>query len=180
MAAGIKLRAFARLMGVTIKAVQKARDSKRIRLNADGTIDPVAGKRAWRENTLHTKRHRSEAQAPTRHRAPRVEPAEPAEEVGSMSAEWHRARAVRESIQARLLQLELERQQGKTIDTEEVRKHCVNVSREIKDLLQGVPRRLGPEVSGLTPADATRVLQEEMDRICDRLAEPAPSTNGHK
>jgi hypothetical protein len=44
---GISLRAYARHRGVTLAAVQKARRTGRIRVLADGSIDPSAADAAW-------------------------------------------------------------------------------------------------------------------------------------
>src|ERR1022692_2757308 len=49
---GISQRAYARLRGVALSAVQKAIATKRITLNADGTIDPERANQEWERNTF--------------------------------------------------------------------------------------------------------------------------------
>ena len=49
---GVSQRAFARLRGVAMSAVQKAIASKRITPNADGTIDPERADQEWARNTF--------------------------------------------------------------------------------------------------------------------------------
>src|ERR1039458_3953173 len=49
---GISQRAYARLRGVALSAVQKAIKTKRITPNADGTIDPERANQEWERNTF--------------------------------------------------------------------------------------------------------------------------------
>ena len=49
---GISQRAYARLRGVALSAVQKAIATKRITLNADGTLDPERANQEWERNTF--------------------------------------------------------------------------------------------------------------------------------
>src|SRR6185503_6142289 len=183
MAKGVSLREFARRMGVRISAVQKARDAGRITLNPDGTVDPVRGRRQWGENTIHSKRHRGRPRVKGTQTEPEPTPEgsrEDREDTGGegMSSGWHRAREVHETIKARLLQLELEKKQGKLLDADEVRRTTFALARRTRDRLLAMPSRLGPEVSGLSPDEATRVLREEVERICEELAGKPPSEDG--
>lgn len=177
MAKGVSLREFARQMGVQVSAVQKARDSRRITLNRDGTVDPVKARRQWRENTLHTKRPPRKPKANGTRPGPSEDEDDADEGLGSMSSTWHRARAVRETIQARILELDLKKRQGDLLEAVDVRRAHLALSRRLRDRIQAFPRRLGPEVFGATSAEeATKMLQDEADQICQEL-EP-PSENG--
>ena len=49
---GISQRAYARLRGVALSAVQKAIKTKRITPNEDGTIDPERANQEWERNTF--------------------------------------------------------------------------------------------------------------------------------
>ena len=49
---GVSQRAYARLRGVAMSAVQKAIASKRITPNPDGTIDPERANQEWERNTF--------------------------------------------------------------------------------------------------------------------------------
>jgi len=56
---GVSQRAYARLRGVALSAVQKAIATKRITPNPDGSIDPERANQEWERNTfagktLHT------------------------------------------------------------------------------------------------------------------------------
>ena len=49
---GVSLRAFARIRGCSLTAVQKAISSKRITTLPDGTIDPERANQEWAKNTF--------------------------------------------------------------------------------------------------------------------------------
>ena len=49
---GVSQRAYARLRGVAMSAVQKAIASKRITPNPDGSIDPERANQEWERNTF--------------------------------------------------------------------------------------------------------------------------------
>src|ERR1017187_7745904 len=49
---GVSQRAYARLRGVALSAVQKAIASKRIMPNPDGSIDPERANQEWERNTF--------------------------------------------------------------------------------------------------------------------------------
>ena len=49
---GVSLRAYARMRGCSLTAVQKAISSKRITPLADGTIDPERANQEWAKNTF--------------------------------------------------------------------------------------------------------------------------------
>lgn len=174
------LRELARRLGVRISSVQKARDSGRITVTKRAgkwVVDLAQAQREWRRNTLHTKRPPRKTKAKGTREAPAGDDDDGDEPLGSMSQAWHRARAVRESIQARILELDLKKRQGILLDAGDVRRAHFALSRRLRDRVQAFPRRLGPEVFGAPSAEeATKMLQEEADRICEEL-EP-PSENG--
>ena len=49
---GVSLRAYARMRGCSLTAVQKAISSKRITTLPDGTIDPERANQEWAKNTF--------------------------------------------------------------------------------------------------------------------------------
>src|SRR5579871_5432009 len=49
---GVSQRAYARLRGVALSAVQKAIATKRITPNPDGSIDPERANQEWERNTF--------------------------------------------------------------------------------------------------------------------------------
>ena len=72
---GISLRAYARMRGCSLTAVQKAIASKRITTLPDGTIDPERANQEWAKNTFAGQTiHRTAAAAPKERASPMPEP----------------------------------------------------------------------------------------------------------
>ena len=122
---GVSQRAYARLRGVALSAVQKAIKTKRITLNADGTLDPERANQEWEKNTFAGKTlHQATQQATRPQVTPRNTPAPPRggsampgqPDVSSDPiAAYLRARAVTETFKAKTAQLEYEERAGKLI-----------------------------------------------------------------
>jgi hypothetical protein len=64
---GVSLRAYARMRGCSLTAVQKAIASKRITTLPDGTIDPERANQEWAKNTFAGQTiHKPSATSPDR------------------------------------------------------------------------------------------------------------------
>ena len=111
---GISQRAYARLRGVRLSAVQKAVATKRITLNPDGTIDPATANGEWDRNTFAGRTLAQAASQPPRTAAHRGAP-DPPDQLKASSdpiAVFLNARAVNETFKARLTRLEFEERSG--------------------------------------------------------------------
>ena len=100
----VSIRAYARLRGVAMSAVQKAIASKRITPNPDGTIDPERANQEWDRNTfagktLHqaTRPKVAPLSAPPSPRGGSGMPSQPEVSSDPVSA-YLRARAVSETF----------------------------------------------------------------------------------
>ena len=109
---GISQRAYARLRGVALSAVQKAIKTKRITPNADGTLDPERANQEWERNTfagktLHqaTRPQVVSLSAPAPPRGSAGMPGQPDVSSDPVAA-YLRARAVSETFKAKTAQLE--------------------------------------------------------------------------
>src|ERR1035441_10362902 len=118
---GISQRAYARLRGVALSAVQKAIAAKRITPNPDGTIDPERANQDWERNTFAGKTlHPATSpkvvplSAPPPPRGGSGMPSQPEVSSDPVSA-YLRARAVNETFRAKTAQLEYEERAGKLI-----------------------------------------------------------------
>lgn len=192
MAKGISLRELARKLGVSHKAVQKARDAQRITANPDGTFNLARAKKEWRDNTQHVKRQHGEPkiEAPEEEveatvAAPKGTPAAakstPAVVNGKAPNGLNAAQTRRYELQAEILELELEEKRGRLLDAVEVKGAAFEAARKTRDMIMDIPQRMGPLVAGLTPEQATVALEEECGRICDELAKyGGPSKNGRR
>lgn len=143
---GISRRAYARLRGCSLTAVQKAIASKRITTLPDGTIDPERANQEWEKNTFAGQTiHKPSAAA-----ADRIPPVHesPAPSGDPVSA-YLRARAVKESFAARTAQLEYEERAGKLIPAIRAAEYAATFSAIVKDGLMAMPDRLSPMLAAV-------------------------------
>jgi hypothetical protein len=142
---GISLRAYARARGCSLTAVQKAIASKRITPLADGTIDAERANREWSKNTFAGQTIREAAPAPERIPPMHESPAP----AGDPVTAYLRARAVKESFQARTAELDYKERAGKLIDAARASEYAATFSAIVKDGLMAMPDRLAPMLAAV-------------------------------
>lgn len=140
---GISLRAYARARGCSLTAVQKAIASKRITALPDGTIDAERANREWAKNTFAGQTVR---EAPAPERLPMHESPAP---TGDPVTAYLRARAVKESFQARTAELDYKERAGKLIDAARASEYAATFSAIVKDGLMAMPDRLAPMLAAV-------------------------------
>jgi hypothetical protein len=179
---GISQRAYARLRGVRLSAVQKAVATKRITPNADGTIDPERANEEWARNTfagktLHqaTQQQQQQAAKPQAARQPPPRggssgmPGQP--EVNDPIATYLRARAVSETFKARTAQLEYEERAGKLIQATKAGEYAANWSGIVGDALSAFADRVAPLVAAAkSEAEIHRILVGETNALRRNVA----------
>ena len=174
---GVSQRAYARLRGVALSAVQKAIKTKRITLNADGTLDPEKANQEWERNTFAGK---------TLHQATRQQAAPPSatplprgsagltsqpEVTNDPVAAYLRARAVNETFKAKTAQLEYEERAGKLIQATKAGEYAANWSAIVGDALSAYPDRVAPLVAAAkTEAEIHRILTGETNALRRKMA----------
>ncbi len=85
---------------------------------------------------------------------------------------YAKARAARELYQAQLAKLELDRQRGTLIRADEVRIGAFNMARKARDQLIALPERVAALLAATQePAEVQRILEEEIERICQEVAD---------
>lgn len=150
-------RAFARHIGVTLRAVQKAIQSGRIAVDADGKIDADTAVAAWRRNTDESKRsitdqsRRSLGNAAFSMPPPPANPDEDEEyddvpaaasrEDPSMAA-YRAARAAREQTRLERERMDLERERGTTLPLADAQRLAFTAFRTVRDNVMNIPVRL--------------------------------------
>lgn len=174
----ISQREYARRRGVSHSAVQRAVKAGRIS-TVDGKIDPAQADREWRENTDQSKPRNRITGSPKQARVP-GEPSEPME-FGAADAShggngaatgYAKARAAREVYQAQLAKLDLDRRRGLLVRADEVRVGAFNMARKARDQLIALPERVAPILAATEdPAEVRRILEEEIERICQEIAD---------
>ena len=168
----ISQREYARRRGVSHSAVQLAVRAGRI-TTVDGKIDPEQADREWRENTDQSTPRNRITGDPKQTR----DQGEPSQPMGSGGGNggatgYAKARAARELYQAQLAKLELDRRRGELVRADEVRITAFNMARKARDQLIALPERVAPMLAAAEdPADVQRILEEEIERICQEIAD---------
>jgi len=168
----ISQREYARRRGVSHAAVQHAVSAGRIS-TVDGKIDPELADKEWRENTDQSKPRNRITGSPKQTRVP----GEPSEPMGSgggngSATGYAKARAARELYQAQLAKLELDRRRGEVVRADEVRVGAFNMARKARDQLIALPERVAANLAATEdPAEVQRILEEEIERICQEIAD---------
>jgi len=174
----ISQREYARRRGVTHVAVQRAVKAGRIS-TVNGKIDPALADQQWHENTDQSKPLNRITGNPKQSRPP-GEPPEPMDMGGadeivggpSTATGYAKARAARELYQAQLAKLELDRKRGTLVRADEVRLGAFNMARKARDQLLALPERLASVLAATEePAEVQRILEEEIERICQEIAD---------
>ena len=149
---GVSQRAYARLRGVALSAVQKAITTKRITPNPDGTIDPERANQEWERNTFAGKtlhqatRPQAAPFSPPPARGGAGIPSQPEVSSDPVSA-YLRARAVSETFKAKTAQLEYEERAGKLIQATKAGEYAAHWSAIVGDALSAYPDRVAPLVA---------------------------------
>jgi hypothetical protein len=142
---GISLRAYARARGCSLTAVQKAIASKRITQLPDGSIDAERANREWTMNTFAGQTIRERGAVPERLPPMHESPAP----TGDPVTAYLRARAVKESFQARTAELDYKERAGKLIDAARASEYAATFSAIVKDGLMAMPDRLAPMLAAV-------------------------------
>jgi len=170
---GISLRAYARMRGCSLTAVQKAIASKRITTLADGTVDPERANQDWAKNTFagHTL-NRAPAKPRAAAKAPSPGPVfQPAGEATSDPvAAYLRARAVNETFKAKVSQLEYEERSRKLIPASRASEYAATFSAIVKDALLSMPDRMAPMLAAVDDEKAIhRMLSAEVTAVLKKV-----------
>ena len=162
---GVPLRAYARMRGVSLAAVQKALASKRISANPDGSIDPERANRDWERNTFAGK-----TVDQVIHEQPSLAGMPQAMGGRDFTTEYHRARAVRETFAARTAQLEYEERAGKLIPAARAAEYAAGFSSIVRDALMALPDRVAPMLAALDDEKAIhKMLSNELNALLKKL-----------
>ncbi|ALP62813.1 hypothetical protein [Paraburkholderia caribensis] len=173
-------RAFARHVGVTLRAVQKAIQSGRIAVDTDGKIDADTAVAAWRRNTDESRRSITDQSRPSLGNAAFSMPSPPAnpdddveeddlpaaasKEDPSMVA-YRAARAAREQTRLERERMDLERERGTTLPLADAQRLAFTAFRTVRDNVMNIPVRLKDALAA--ESDPTRVesmLETELTR----------------
>jgi hypothetical protein len=160
----VSLRAYARMRGCSLTAVQKAIASKRISTLPDGSIDPQRANQDWEKNTFAGQTiNKAQSALPPVHESPAAS--------GDPVPAYLRARAVKESFAARTAQLEYEERAGKLIQATKAGEYAAHWSAIVGDALSAYPDRVAPLVAAAkTEAEIHRILAGETNALRRKMA----------
>jgi len=177
---GISLRAYARMRGCSLTAVQKAIASRRITPLADGTIDPERANQQWAKNTFAGQTMNRAMAAPKPSRSGSTQPKASAPpsvipQAGEVSSDpvaaYLRARAVNETFKAKVSQLEYEERTGKLIPAARASEYAATFSSIVKDGLMAMPDRLAPMLAAVDDEKAIhRILAAEVSALLRKVS----------
>ena len=173
---GVSIRAYARMRGCSESAVRKAIASKRVRPEADGSIDPERADQDWAKNTLAGGTP-NRAQAASRSgRATRTVPSAPpamppsAAGIADPVGQYLRSRAVNETFKAKISQLEYEERSRKLIPAARASEYAATFSAIVKDALMSMPDRLAPMLAAVDEEKAIhRMLMAEVTAVLKKV-----------
>ena len=162
----VSLRAYARMRGCSLTAVQKAIASKRISTLPDGSIDPQRANQDWKKNTFAGQTiNKAQSALPPTHESPASS--------GDPVSAYLRARAVKESFAARTAQLEYEERAGKLIQATKAGEYAAHWSAIVDDALSAYPDGVARLVAAAkTEAEIHRILAGETNAVRRKMAKP--------
>lgn len=172
---GISIRAYARMRGCSESAVRKAIASKRIKPEPDGTIDPELANRQWQENTFAGATLGTSAAKTAPTPTARQTMAPPVPGVDSPSSDpvqsFLRARAVKETFNAKIAQMEYEERAGRLIPATRAAEYASTFSAIVKDHLMAMPDRLAPLLAAVDDETAShRILANDVSSVLKKLS----------
>jgi excisionase family DNA binding protein len=189
---------FAKRMGVTRNAVDKAIKSRRITAHRrDGKgrtwINSEAAATEWALNTdpIEAAKNGKLWTVPKADKSARREsqhaekPAgrlPPPLSAGDEAPDFMEARASKEDANAKLAHLELQERLGVLVPKSDVEKAAFAVARTLRDALLTLPDRMAPRLAAETDwaairADLDNEIRSALNGLSDRLS--APATAGH-
>ena len=185
---GISQRAFARLAGVSPKAVRKAISAGRITLLADGTVDPVVALKQWRATTDPARsRVRSPGTAGTKPPSVRTEQDAAdaitlirrilAEEGADSSGQidFGMARIAETILKARERELKMAQRRKELVPLDRVREHVSKAFIGFRQAVQRLPSRHAAAIAadlGCDPARLEAAMAKAIQEDLDALSAP--------
>ena len=163
----ISFRKYAKLKGLSPSAVVQAAQAGRIsfeRTKKGNLVDPEIADREWESTrTRNIKEERGELG--TTSSSPTEGP------DGKKIPNLQHARAFRETFNARLAELELDKKLGKVIDVEVVRKAWAEVGHSIRNAILALPDRVCALVaSSSDPNECHRIITLELNKVLEALS----------
>jgi hypothetical protein len=177
----MSLRAYSRHRDCTLKAVQKAIESKRISL-IDGKIDPIVADIQWAQNTRPDQQERASLAQFERTQADlgsyipgenlTAGPGETRSAGNNLSIE----KSETELVRRQLLELQLAQKRGELVRTDDVERAMATKLKTASEILNSLADRLAPQLAAETDVNKLdSMLRSEIRRAMAAIVGQAPS-----
>jgi hypothetical protein len=155
----VTFKEFAKIKGVTLEAVRRAIETKRL-VNClvynprykKPKIDPAVAMQEWEKNTDHSRRFRGNDIRTVTRAAPYIKPDvnRPDEAPQAGGPTLNESRAITEAYRARMAKIEYEEKIGSLVEAAKVKEKAFQLGRVLRDSLIGIPDRISGELAGLS------------------------------
>lgn len=164
------LRQFAKMVGVSHTAIEKAIKAGRIPKAA--VYKDAAGKHKIYDVAL-AKKSFSENSDPAKVKvkaAPESDPPESPTEKAQAET-YNKSRTIKEVYAARKAKLEYETMAGELVEKRKVKMEAFNVARKVRDAMLNIPSRMSAQLAAETdPHKVHTILEEEIVKALEELA----------
>lgn len=163
MAEFISINAFAKRKGITLRAVQDGIKNGRIKLTKQKKGYPKIN---WDTENQEWEDNRDEARAYSSGNLRELKGNNPQPSENSFA----KAKTVRETLTAKILQLEYEEKTGKLVNADEVKVTWFNLARTVRDSLLNIPERISAELAAESDEfKVHKILQTEIYKVLETL-----------
>ncbi len=164
-------REYAKYRGCALATVQRAIKDGRITdsLIIQGDRKFISVKMAdelWRQNTDQARKdnHKGGVEVPLKGNSAGEEPA-------IKGPNYQQNRAIREAYAARMAKLNFERESGKLLDADKVRKYMFKIHSRARDALLNIPDKLGPKLAAETDIHKiAEMINKEIEHVCSHFS----------
>lgn len=177
----LSLRAYARHRGVSLTAVQKARDSGRISL-IDGKIDPQVADIQWAKNTRPDQQERGslkdfeKTQADLSGISLNEFDSKPSEDGRGNNNNLSIEKAETEAIRRQLMELQLSKQKGELVNRQDVERamaaKLIDACSGFTNLINEISPALAAETD---PQKVKIMLQKKINAVMSAISQEAPA-----
>ena len=187
---GLSIRAYARQRGVSETAVRKAIKTGRIKLEADGTLDPARADAQWDGNTDAAQQRPAKPVSTDRQATVKPVPNEAIQSVretvgessfpsgiGSGGTTFLQARTANEVLKAQTNKLRLARLKGELVDRSQAIAQVFKLARAERDAWLNWPARVSSPMAaelGVDTHTLHTLLEKEVRRHLEELGQFQP------
>lgn len=181
-------RKFAEHAGVSHVWINRLVKEGKLPTNEKGRIPLTEGLKAFKAsqqpgydaNREHGKAQRQAAVKPTRKAAPPPDPElddnddEPTlpsigGSTAGVNAAFNKARLAEKTYQAKLKQIEYQREKGELVDKDDIREDAMKTGAELREKLSAIPPRIAPLCEGLPAREIQGIIDVAINEALEAL-----------